>query len=164
MGRRIRNHLKEHGAAATRKRFGKNYDCPDIMFQGKKVGSVSREWHRVYCTWTWKGVVTYEGNVYSHLSVTSAQECVQWGERKMKCLLNPEFGTALKELIDLSGFTQVQVAEEIGKGCSRDVIQKWIKGHSHPGVHILVRLCKLLAVLEWEPLYTELSEIIELER
>lgn len=162
MARHIRQHLKEHGAAATRKKYGKNYDSPDILFQGKKVGSVSREWHSVYCTWTWKGVVTYEGNVFSHMSVTSAQECVKWGERKMKCLTDPEFGQALKEMIDLSGFTQVQVAEEVG--CSREVLHKWMKGHSHPGVHFLVRLCKLLAVLEWEKLYLELSDIIELEK
>lgn len=162
MARIIRKNLKEKGASATRKKFGTNYDSLAIMFQGMKVGSVIREWHPIYCSWTWKGVVTWEGNVYSYYSFLSSRECQEWGERKVKCLLKPEFGQALKELIDLSGFTQVQVAEEIG--CSREVLQKWMKGQSHPGVSFLVRLCRLLAVLEWERLYTELSQIIELER
>lgn len=162
MGRTIRNYTREHGRAKARKKFGNGIDTIPVYWEGQVVGSVSREWHGVYCTWTWKAVLTWEGLVHSYTSTVCSDRCVTWAEKKMKCLTKPEFGKNLKDLIESSGFSIVEVAEDIG--CSKEVIYKWMAGHSHPGVSPLVRICKLLAVLEWEPLYTELSEIIELER
>lgn len=157
-----REYIKKNGMAKARKKYGNQVDSISINWEGQEVGSVCREWHPVYCTWTWKAWVSYEGIIHSFTSTEGSAEGVTWAEKKMKALTNPEFGKSLKELIDLSGFTQSQVAEEVG--CSVSVLVKWFKGHSYPGVHSLVRLCKLLAVLDWERLHTELSQLIELER
>lgn len=162
MNKEIRNYIKENGRAAARKKFGNKIDVAPIMWDGVQVGQVSREWHSIYCTWVFKGVVTYDGTVHSFISTDSQKECLDWGLKKMKALSRPEFGTALKELIDLSGFTQTQVAEEIG--CSREVLVKWMKGHSHPSVHFLYRICRLLAVSDWEALHHEFTVLIDLEK
>lgn len=162
MTKNIRNYIKQHGRTAARKKFGQAIDLEPITWEGKEVGTVTREWHSIYCTWTFKAVITWEGVVYSHTSISSLQECKDWAEKKIRCLVRPEFGKALKELIDLSGFTVEDVATEIK--CSKGAIYKWIKGQSYPDIPFLLRICKLLAVMDWGDLYHEMSELIELER